>query len=255
MRDVLLEVNNLHKSFGSLHVLRGLNLTVRRGEAVAVIGPSGKGKSTLLRCINLLEQPDEGQVIFEGTDYVPIARRRGLRLQGNPQLRQLRTHIGIVFQQFNLFPHKTAVENVMLAPMRVLGMSKDEARERSLEQLEHVGLKDKVDNHPHTLSGGQQQRVAIARALVMEPRLMLFDEITAALDPELVGEVVQEMQRLAEGGMTMVVVTHHMGFARHSSDRILFVDDGDIVEEGGPDTLFNNPKEPRTQEFLAHLLS
>ena len=255
MSDVVLEVNNLHKSFGSLHVLRGLNLTVRRSEAVAVIGPSGKGKSTLLRCINLLEQPDEGQVIFEGTDYVPIARRRGLALRGNPQLRQLRTHIGIVFQQFNLFPHKTAVENVMLAPMRVLGMPKNEARERSLEQLEHVGLKDKVDNHPHTLSGGQQQRVAIARALVMEPRLMLFDEITAALDPELVGEVVEEMQRLAEGGMTMVVVTHHMSFARHSSDRILFVDDGDIVEEGGPDTLFNNPKEPRTQEFLAHLLS
>jgi ABC-type polar amino acid transport system ATPase subunit len=250
----VLEVTNLHKSFGDLHVLRGLDLTVQRGETVAVIGPSGKGKSTLLRCINLLETPEVGEVRFQDKDYVPMARSRGLSLRANPDLRALRTHVGIVFQQYNLFPHKTVLENVMLAPLRVLRLNRSEARERSLEQLEKMGLGAKVDDYPSTLSGGQQQRVAIARALVMEPRLMLFDEITSALDPELVGEVLIEMQRLSEAGMTMIVVTHHMGFAKHSSDRVVFVDEGVIIEQGAPEQLLADPREARTKEFLRRIL-
>lgn len=252
--DLVLELKGIHKSFGNNHVLRGVDLRVQRGEVVAIIGPSGKGKSTLLKCIDLLEVPEQGQVVFMGTDYIPSARQRGLQLRANPGLRYLRTHIGIVFQQFNLFPHRTVLQNVMMAPMLVLGMRSDEARERSAAQLEKMGLQDKMNAYPSTLSGGQQQRVAIARALVMEPQLMLFDEVTSALDPELVGEVVSEIQRLAEGGMTMLVVTHHMGFARHSGTRLVFIDEGVIVEEGNPKDMLEGPKEARTREFLRRIL-
>jgi ABC-type polar amino acid transport system ATPase subunit len=250
----VLELRDIHKSFGDVHVLRGIDLKVRRGEVVAIIGPSGKGKSTLLKCIDLLEVPEQGSVIFMGKDYVPSARKRGLKLRANADLRNLRTHIGIVFQQFNLFPHRTVVQNVMMAPMLVLGMKETEARERSVAQLEKMGLQDKTNAYPSTLSGGQQQRVAIARALVMEPQLMLFDEVTSALDPELVGEVVNEIQRLAEGGMTMLVVTHHIGFARHSGSRLVFIDEGTIVEEGPPGEMLDHPMEARTREFLRRIL-
>jgi polar amino acid transport system ATP-binding protein len=220
---------------------------------VVVIGPSGKGKSTLLKCINLIEMPDSGQVVFLGKDYLECVKQRTPSLKANPDLQYLRTHIGIVFQQFNLFPHKNSLENVMLAPMRVLGMSKREAEAKSLESLERVGLLDKVDAYPSTLSGGQKQRVAIARALVMEPQLMLFDEVTSALDPELVGEVVEEIERLAGGGMTMIVVTHEMGFAKECGDRMVFMDDGTIVEEASPEEMLSNPREPRTREFFRRI--
>jgi len=250
----ILRLVDIHKSFGHLHVLKGVNLTVERGEVVVVIGPSGKGKSTLLKCINLIEVPEAGQVIFLGKDYMQNTKQRGVPLRANPDLRFLRTHIGIVFQQFNLFPHKSALQNVMLAPMRVLGMSKSEAEEKSLEALERIGLLDKIDAFPSTLSGGQQQRVAIARALVMQPQLMLFDEVTSALDPELVGEVVEEIERLADSGMTMIVVTHEMGFAKECGDRMIFMDEGVIVEEATPEEMLRNPKEPRTQEFLRRIL-
>ncbi len=250
----VLSLKGVRKAFGANQVLRGIDLDVQQGEVLAVIGPSGKGKSTLLKCIDLLEIPEEGQVIFMGKDYVPSARKRGIQLHANPDLRYLRTHIGIVFQQFNLFPHRTVVQNVMMAPILVLGMKPAEARERSAAQLERMGLQDKMEAYPSTLSGGQQQRVAIARALVMEPQLMLFDEVTSALDPELVGEVVNEIQRLAEGGMTMMVVTHHMGFARHSGTRLVFIDEGVIVEEGDPKVMLEDPQEARTREFLRRLL-
>ena len=254
MTEEILQLVDVKKAFGDLHVLKGVDLTVQRGEVVVVIGPSGKGKSTLLKCINLIEAPDSGQVVFLGKDYVTAVKKRSLSLRANPELQYLRTHIGIVFQQFNLFPHKTALQNVMLAPKRVLGMSKQDAEAKSLDALERVGLLDKVDALPSTLSGGQQQRVAIARALVMEPQLMLFDEVTSALDPELVGEVVEEIKRLADGGMTMIVVTHEMGFARECGNRIVFMDDGVILEEGSPEELLKYPKEPRTRGFLRRIL-
>jgi polar amino acid transport system ATP-binding protein len=252
--EEILRLVDVKKAFGDLHVLKGVDLTVERGEVVVVIGPSGKGKSTLLKCINMVEMPDSGQVIFLGKDYVECSRQRTAPLRANPDLQYLRTHIGIVFQQFNLFPHKTALQNVMLAPKRVLGMSRKEAEAKSLEAIERVGLLDKVDAYPSTLSGGQQQRVAIARALVMEPQLMLFDEVTSALDPELVGEVVEEIEHLADGGMTMIVVTHEMGFARECGNRIVFMDDGVIMEEGTPEEMLSYPKEARTREFLRRIL-
>ena len=253
MPDEILRLVNLRKSFGEIEILRGIDLQVRRGETVVVIGPSGKGKSTLLKCVNLITVPDSGQVFFMGQDYAESVRKKGLRLRANPELRFLRTHIGLVFQQFNLFPHLSVLANVMLAPVRVLGMSKDEAREKSLKTLERMGLTGKVDAVPSKLSGGEQQRVAIARALIMEPELMLFDEITSALDPELVGDVVRDMKQLAEDGMTMIVVTHQMSFARECGDRILFLDEGVIVEEGSPESMLSHPEEERTQAFLRRI--
>ena len=237
-------MEGVHKWFGDLHVLRGIDLAVTTGEVLAVIGPSGSGKSTLLRTINLLEEPSQGKVWFGGRDITDI----------RTDLNKLRTQIGIVFQAFNLFPHKTARQNITLALEKVLRLDAEEARNRAMEQLEHVGLVEKADAYPGQLSGGQQQRVAIARALAMRPRLMLFDEVTSALDPELVGEVLEVMKRLADEGMTMVVVTHEMGFARDVSSRLVFMDEGRIIEEGDPRRIFDRPAEARTRKFLARVL-
>jgi polar amino acid transport system ATP-binding protein len=241
----LVRLEGVHKWFTEdLYVLRGIDLVVSPGEVLVVIGPSGSGKSTLLRTINVLEEPTEGRVLFDGVDLTDI----------RTDLNAARTGIGIVFQQFNLFPHKTALGNITLALRSVLGLSKEEARRRALEQLAQVGLDDKADAHPGQLSGGQQQRVAIARALAMQPKLMLFDEVTSALDPELVKEVLDVMQRLAAEGMTMVIVTHEMGFAREVGTRLLFIDHGQIVEEGEPREMFANPGHERTRQFLAQVL-
>ena len=241
----LVRLEDVHKWFGDdLYVLRGIDLAVTPSEVVVVIGPSGSGKSTLLRTINLLEEPTEGRVLFDGVDLTDI----------RTDLNAARTGIGLVFQQFNLFPHKTALGNITLALRNVLRLSKEEARERAVEQLREVGLEAKADAYPGQLSGGQQQRVAIARALAMRPKLMLFDEVTSALDPELVKEVLDVMQRLAGEGMTMVVVTHEMGFAREVGTRLLFIDHGQIVEEGEPREMFAHPGHERTQQFLAQVL-
>ncbi|MDR1790621.1 MAG: amino acid ABC transporter ATP-binding protein [Propionibacteriaceae bacterium] len=234
----------LHKSFGDLHVLKGIDLVVQKGEVVCVIGPSGSGKSTLLRSINLLEWPSEGQVLIDGINIV----------DPDANLDKIRTRIGMVFQQFNLFPHMTVLGNVMVAQVRVLDRPKEEARQIALNMLERVGLSDKVEQHPSQLSGGQQQRVAIARALAMNPEMMLFDEPTSALDPELVGEVLAVMRDLANEGMTMMVVTHEMAFAREVADRVIFMDDGQIIEQGPPDKVIGNPDSPRTRTFLARVL-
>jgi ABC-type polar amino acid transport system ATPase subunit len=241
----LVRLEGINKWFGAeLHVLRGIDLAVFPSEVVVVIGPSGSGKSTLLRTVNMLEEPTEGRVLFDGVDLTDI----------RTDLDAARTGIGIVFQQFNLFPHKTVLGNITLALRSVLRLSKEEARQRALEQLTEVGLDDKADAYPGQLSGGQQQRVAIARALAMRPKLMLFDEVTSALDPELVKEVLDVMQRLAAEGMTMVVVTHEMGFAREVGTRLLFMDHGRIVEEGEPREMFARPAHERTQQFLAQVL-
>jgi polar amino acid transport system ATP-binding protein len=241
----MLRVEGVHKSFGKLHVLRGVNLNVDRGGVVCVIGPSGSGKSTLLRCINLLEPPDQGRIFLEGQE---ITR------SGRAATDFVRRRVGIVFQQFNLFPHKKAIENVTIAQQKVLSRSREEARAKSLALLERVGLADKVEEYPERLSGGQQQRVAIARALAMDPHVMLFDEITSALDPELVKEVLDVMRELASEGMTMVVVTHEMGFARDVADRVAFMDDGVIVEEGPPQQVLQAPREERTKRFVGLVL-
>jgi polar amino acid transport system ATP-binding protein len=240
----LVRLEGIHKWFGSLHVLRGIDLSIVPREVVVLIGPSGSGKSTLLRTINVLEEPTEGRVFFDGMELTDI----------RTDLNQARTHMGMVFQQFNLFPHLTATENITLALLKVLKMSKDEALQRAHEQLGHVGLSDKADSYPSQLSGGQQQRVAIARSLAMQPKMMLFDEVTSALDPELVGEVLTVMQGLAAEGMTMVVVTHEMGFAREVGTRLLFMDAGTIMEEGDPQAIFSNPQNERTRKFLAQIL-
>jgi len=240
----LVRLEAVHKWFDDLHVLRGIDLAVWPGEVVVVIGPSGSGKSTLLRTINLLEEPTEGRVLFDGIDLTDV----------RTNLDRVRTRIGIVFQQFNLFPHKTALRNITLALEKVLGLGFEEARERALTQLREVGLEEKADAYPGHLSGGQQQRVAIARALAMRPKLMLFDEVTSALDPELVKEVLDVMQRLASEGMTMVVVTHEMGFAREVGSRMIFMDEGRIVEEGEPRSMFERPQQPRTEQFLSQIL-
>jgi polar amino acid transport system ATP-binding protein len=240
----MIELIDVHKSFDHLEVLKGINLTVAKKEVVVVIGPSGSGKSTMLRCINGLEPIQKGQVIIEGED-----------LHGpNTDPNNVRQRIGMVFQSFNLFPHKNALQNVMMAPLKVQKKSKREVEQIAREQLIQVGLADKMNAFPDELSGGQQQRVAIARALAMKPDMMLFDEVTSALDPELVAEVLGVMKALAEAGMTMVVVTHEMGFAREVGSRLIFMDGGVVVEEGDPREMIVNPKEPRTQKFLSMVL-
>lgn len=237
------------------HVLIDIDLSVRKGEVVVVIGPSGSGKSTLLRAINLLAPPESGTITFMGKHWIG-GRPRGLtsRFSRNQDLCELRTHIGMVFQHFNLFPHKTAVRNVMLAPMRVLGLSAAQARERAMTELERVGLANKADSYPGQLSGGQKQRVAIARAMAMHPDIMLFDEATSALDPEIIEEILTHMKHLARAGMTMIVVTHEMGFAREVGDRIVFMDQGKILEEGPTKQLLSAPQNPRTRSFLKAIL-
>lgn len=240
----VITVKDLHKSFGKLEILKGINIEIAKGEVVVVIGPSGSGKSTFLRCLNLLEVPTSGEISFEGE----------LITAKNHNINATREKMGMVFQQFNLFPHKKVIENITLAPIQVKGVSAKEAEATADELLKSVGLQDKKESYPSQLSGGQKQRIAIARALAMQPHVMLFDEPTSALDPEMVGEVLEVMKKLADGGMTMVIVTHEMGFAREVGDRILFMDGGKIVEEGTPDQLFGNPTHPRTQEFLSKVL-
>jgi polar amino acid transport system ATP-binding protein len=248
----MLRLENVHKRFGKLEVLRGINLDIARGEVVCMLGPSGSGKSTLLRCVNLLEPPEEGEIYLEGRD---ICKGPGSgHGESGWQLDFVRQRVGIVFQQFNLFPQKTALENVTLAPEKVLKRSRDDARAKGTALLERVGLADKLDEYPDRLSGGQQQRVAIARALAMDPHVMLFDEVTSALDPELVKEVLDVLRKLAAEGMTMLVVTHEMGFARDVGDKVVFMDDGVIVEQGPPAQVLDNPREERTKKFLGLVL-
>ena len=242
--DEVIRVKGLTKQFGQLAVLRGIDCTVKASEVVCVIGPSGSGKSTFLRCLNGLEDASGGQVLVRGVSVH----------DPKTDVDALRSEIGMVFQRFNLFPHKTVLENITLAPTKVRGLTAAQARLRAHELLDKVGLLDKLDAYPNQLSGGQQQRVAIARALAMQPRIMLFDEPTSSLDPEMVGEVLAVMQALAEEGMTMVVVTHEMGFAREVADRVLFIDEGVVVEEGTPTDLFDHPKEERTRRFLSKVL-
>ncbi|WP_267962774.1 MULTISPECIES: amino acid ABC transporter ATP-binding protein [Thermus] len=239
----IIRIRNLHKWFGSLHVLKGIDLEVAPGEKLVIIGPSGSGKSTLIRCINRLEDFQEGEVVVDG-----------LNVKDERALREVRREVGMVFQQFNLFPHMTVLENITLAPIRVRGWSRERAERKALELLERVGILDQARKYPAELSGGQQQRVAIARALAMEPKVMLFDEPTSALDPEMVGEVLDVMRDLARGGMTMLVVTHEMGFAREVADRVVFMDRGQVVEEGRPEEIFTRPKEERTRAFLDRVL-
>ncbi|WP_058302134.1 amino acid ABC transporter ATP-binding protein [Gorillibacterium timonense] len=240
----MIEVNGLQKSFGKLNVLNGIDLQVNKGEVVVVIGPSGSGKSTFLRCLNLLEVPTSGDVIFEGNRITDPKQ----------DINKLRQKMGMVFQQFNLFPHLSVLGNITIAPLKVLGQSKVDAEDNAKRLLRIVGLEEKASSYPNQLSGGQKQRIAIARALAMSPDVMLFDEPTSALDPEMVGEVLDVMKKLAAGGMTMVVVTHEMGFAREVGDRIIFMDGGVIVEQGTPEEVFGNPQHPRTKDFLAKVL-
>lgn len=240
----MIKVVDLHKSFGDLEVLKGINTEIRKGEVVCVIGASGSGKSTFLRCLNLLEEPTKGEIYIDGISL----------MEHKKDINKLRQKVGMVFQQFNLFPHMTVLENIMLAPVKVKKMPEEEARRKAIELLRKVGLSDKDNAYPSQLSGGQKQRVAIARALAMDPEVMLFDEPTSALDPEMVGEVLAVMKQLAMEGMTMVVVTHEMGFAREVGDRILFMDEGVILEEGTPEELFGNPKKERTRAFLSKVL-
>ena len=239
----MIDIKNLHKSFGVHEVLKGIDLHINPQEVVVIIGPSGSGKSTLLRCMNLLEVPTSGSVVVDGMD-----------LTGDADINKAREEIGMVFQRFNLFPHMTVLKNITLAPMKVRNISQEEAEKTARELLERVGLGDKADAYPPQLSGGQQQRVAIARALAMKPKVMLFDEPTSALDPEMVNEVLDVMKSLANEGMTMAVVTHEMGFAREVGDRLLFVDGGTIIEQGDPREVFENPKEERTKQFLSKVL-
>ena len=240
----MIDVKNLHKSFGNHEVLKGVNEHIEKGEKVVVIGPSGSGKSTFLRCLNLLEEPTGGEIIFEGQNIT--AKDTDINL--------VRRRMGMVFQQFNLFPHLTVRENIKLAPVKLKVMTDEEADKRALELLARVGLPDKADSYPAQLSGGQQQRIAIARALAMNPDVMLFDEPTSALDPEMVGEVLEIMKELADDGMTMVVVTHEMGFAREVATRVLFMDGGNIVEQNEPKEFFANPHHPRLKDFLSKVL-
>ena len=250
----MIRLEQVNKSFGHLHVLRDVSLEVQKGEVVCIIGPSGGGKSTLLRCINHLEKIDSGTIYFEGTPVYRFTQNGKHVVDPDHRIEQFRSQIGMVFQSFNLFPHFTALENIMVAPVYVRGEARDEVRQRALALMAKVGLSDKVDAYPHELSGGQQQRVAIARALAMQPKAMLFDEVTSALDPELIGEVLRVMRRLAAEGMTMLVVTHEMGFARDIADRVVFMADGIVVEEGTPQQIFSAPKNERTRQFLQSIL-
>lgn len=242
--DVLIKTEDLQKSFGNIEVLKGINTEIHKGEVVVVIGPSGSGKSTLLRTLNLLENPTGGKIFFEGTDITDPKVNINLHRQ----------KMGMVFQQFNLFPHMTVLKNMTIAPVKLLKLSKTEAEERAVELLKKVGLEEKMHAYPSQLSGGQKQRVAIVRALCMQPDVMLFDEPTSALDPEMVGEVLEVMKSLAKDGMTMVVVTHEMGFAREVANRVLFIDQGIIMEQGTPDEIFGNPQSPRLKDFLGKVL-
>ncbi len=238
----MISIRNLRKSFGRVEVLKGVNLDIAEKEVVVIIGPSGSGKSTLLRCINYLEEPTSGEIVVDGMKL------------GETDINKVRAEVGMVFQRFNLFPHMTAMDNITLAPMKVRGISREEAETVAMRLLAKVGLADRAAAYPEQLSGGQQQRVAIARALAMKPKVMLFDEPTSALDPEMVKEVLQVMKDLAQEGMTMAVVTHEMGFAREVGDRMLFVDQGVILEQGTPEEIFSRPKEVRTREFLSKIL-
>ena len=240
----MITVKDLHKTFGELEVLKGIHQHIAPGEKVVVIGPSGSGKSTFLRCLNLLETPTSGQILFEGTDIT----------DPKCDINRIRRRMGMVFQQFNLFPHLTVLQNLTLAPVNTGLMNKEEAAKKAEQLLARVGLRDKANTYPNQLSGGQKQRIAIVRALAMNPDVMLFDEPTSALDPEMVGEVLDVMKQLAKDGMTMVVVTHEMGFAREVGDRVLFMDEGVVMEEGTPQQIFGNPQNPRTQDFLRKVL-
>jgi ABC-type polar amino acid transport system ATPase subunit len=240
----LVELKDVRKSFGTNLVLDGIDLTVRRAEAIVIAGPSGSGKSTMLRCVNALESIDSGEINFDGRSVS----------QAGKNIYKLRAEIGMVFQSFNLFPHKTVLQNIVLGPMEIKGVSKEEARERAKKLLDRVGIPEKADDYPNDLSGGQQQRVAIARALAMEPKLMLFDEPTSALDPEMIREVLDVMRDLAKGGMTMLVVTHEMGFAREVCDQIVFIDEGRIVEQSPPDEFFNHTKSDRAKDFVDKII-
>ena len=242
--DAIISVKDLQKSFGQLHVLSGIDIDINRGDVVVVIGPSGSGKSTFLRCLNRLEESTGGNIYFEGEDIT----------DKKVNINKHRQKMGMVFQQFNLFPHLTIMRNLTIGPMKLLNKTKEEAEAKAQELLDRVGLGDRAYSYPKQLSGGQKQRVAIVRALCMDPSVMLFDEPTSALDPEMVGEVLEVMKELARGGMTMVVVTHEMGFAREVGDRVIFMDGGQIIEQGTPEEIFNNPQNPRTQEFLAKII-
>ncbi len=243
-KDIIIKVENLHKSFGELKVLRGIDQEIERGEVVVVVGPSGSGKSTFLRALNMLEPPTEGKIIFEGTDLTDKSTDINLHRQ----------KIGMVFQHFNLFPHKTILENITIAPIKILKQSKEAAEKKGMDLLKRIGLEEKADNYPSQLSGGQKQRIAIIRALAMDPDVMLFDEPTSALDPEMVGEVLEIMKKLARQGMTMIVVTHEMGFAKEVAHRVLFVDEGVVKEENTPEEFFERPRDPRLQDFLSKVL-
>ena len=249
--DPIVEIKGLHKSFGALEVLRGIHLTVPKSQVLVIIGPSGSGKSTLLRCVNHLEAPTRGEVYFEG---VLVNDKRKKHKAFERHLNAIRCRMGMVFQQFNLFPHMTVLQNVMEAPLRVLRRDQAQVRHRAEQLLKKVGLLDKSDAYPSMLSGGQQQRVAIARALAMEPDVMLFDEVTSALDPELVGDVLRVMENLAREGITMMVVTHEMGFAEKVGDRVIFMADGVVVEDTTPEEMFRNPRHERTQQLLSEVL-
>ena len=244
MSETLLSIKNLHKYFGKNEVLKGIDLDIKQGEVLVIIGPSGSGKSTFLRTMNLLEVPTKGSITFEGVDITDKSN----------DIFKMREKMGMVFQQFNLFPNMTVLENITLSPIKTKGLSKAEAEEKAYQLLDKVGLRDKAAAYPQSLSGGQQQRIAIARGLAMDPDVLLFDEPTSALDPEMVGEVLSVMQDLAKSGMTMAIVTHEMGFAHEVADRVIFMDDGIIVEEGAPEEVFKNAKEERTRDFLGKVL-
>lgn len=239
--EVLIEIKNLKKSYGNHVVLDGINTTIQKGEVIAIVGPSGCGKSTFLRSLNKLERPEAGEIVFEGTDI----------LDKKTNINKVRQKIGMVFQQFNLFPNKTVLQNIMLAPMKLKGVSADDSKNRAMELLERVGLLEKAEAYPDSLSGGQKQRIAIARTMAMNPDVILFDEPTSALDPEMVGEVLEIMRELARDGMTMIVVTHEMGFARDVASRVIFIDQGNIREDSAPEEFFENPKNERLKEFLS----
>lgn len=244
MTDNCLTVKDLHISFGSLDILKGVNLDVTKGEKIVIIGPSGAGKSTFLRCLNRLEEPTAGHILFDGVDI----------MDKKSDINKVRSRMGMVFQHFNLFPHLTVLKNITLAPVTLKLMSEEQAKEKAYALLERIGLKDKAMSYPSQLSGGQKQRIAIVRSLAMNPEVLLFDEPTSALDPEMVGEVLQLMKEVAEEGMTMIVVTHEMGFAREVATRVLFMDGGVIAEEGAPSEIFTSPKSPRLQQFLSAIL-